>query len=177
MTRFDAQALRTTNGGMRLARDRQNERMKRALVEIRPQTTIGYVGSHRWWSGEPGSRGQRELPPEQWDPPVRPVPGLGYPRIFVEFDGFVFEFISTVEMLDSASVLEQRLVDPQTSRRRWYRKIPVSVKGKHSRDRAAALQREVAAAYEAQLPALLKLPVGVPQEGGVGPSYKVDIRL
>jgi len=151
--------------------------MKRAWVEFRPQATLGYVGSHRWWSEEEGDRGHRELPPEDWDPPIRPVPGLGYPRIFVEFDGFVFEFISTVEILDSASVLQQRLVDPQTSQRRWYRKIPVSVKGKHSRDRAAALLREVAAAYEAQLPALLKLAIPVPQAGGAGSCYKVDIRL
>lgn len=122
-------------------------------------------------------QGWRELPPEEWDPPIRPVPGLGYPRIFVEFDDFVFEFISTVEMLESASVLEQRLVNPETSQHRWYRKIPVRVKGKHSRNRAAALLRKVAAAYEAQLPALSRPPAPVANQDGVGRGYQAEIRL
>lgn len=124
-----------------------------------------------------GRRGWRVLPPEEWEPPIRPVPGLGYPRIFVEFDGFVFEFISTIEMLESASVLEQRLVNRETGQHRWYRKIPASVKGKHSRNRAAALLRKAAAAYDTQLPDLVRLPAPVPIQAGVEPGVRAEIRL
>ncbi len=95
----------------------------------------------------------------------------------MEFDGFVFEFISTVEMLDSASVLERRLVDRQASHRRWYRKLPASVKAKHSRGRAAAFLRKVASAYEEQLPDLITTPTPVPQGHGIGPISAAEIRL
>lgn len=145
--------------------------MKRAWVEFRPHAAPGYVGSHRWWSGE------HALPPEEWDPPVRPVPGKGYPRIFVEFDGFVFEFISTIEMVEAARVLEQSLVDRDTSQHRWYRKLPASMKAKHARGRAAAAIRSASAAYESQLALLTKTASPIPNRLGWAPVYRADLQL
>lgn len=145
--------------------------MKRAWVAFTAGASLGHVGSHRWWSGQIGRRGWRSLPPEEWVPPIRRVPGKGYPRIFVEFDGFVFEFISTVEIRTAAAVLERKLVDPATSQHRWYRKLPAKVKSKHARGRAAALLWRAAAAYEAQLPELAR-------SSGPGPAAQtVEIRL
>ncbi len=155
----------------------QNGGMKRAWVEFRPNATPGYIGSHRWWSGEIGHRGWRSLPPGDWDPPVRPVPGKGYPRIFVELDGFVFEFISTIEMLEAASVLERNLVDPVTSQQRWYRKLPAPMKAKHARSRAAAAIRRASAAYESQLASLSRMPSPIPKRSGAGPISRADLRL
>jgi hypothetical protein len=94
------------------------------------------------------------------------VPGKGFARIFVELDGFVFEFVSTLEMAEAASVLDQTLVDRETSQRRWYRKLPGKMKSKHVRGRAAAAIRNAAAAYESQFPALARRPSAVPQASG-----------
>jgi hypothetical protein len=151
--------------------------MKRAWVEFTPKATPGYIGSHRWWSGEIGRRGWQTLDPRSWEPPVRPVPGKGYARIYVEVDGFVFEFVSTLEMVEAASVLERSLVDRETSQRRWYRKLPAMMKAKHMRGRAASLIRKAAAAYESQLPELAKLPSPVPQGSGEGPVVRAELRL
>lgn len=130
--------------------------MKRAWVTFSPQAWVGHVGVHRWWTDEGGRNGWRSLPPEEWLPPVRPIPGKGYPRIFVEFDDFVFEFISTDEIRTAASVLERKLVDRITSQDRWYRKLPAKVKAKHSRERVAAVLLRAASAYEAQQPEMVK---------------------
>ena len=156
----------------------QNDGVKRAWVEFSWSLQPGYVGSHRWWSGEVGAGGGQALDePKTWEPPVEPVPGKGYARIFVEVDGFVFQFISTLEMAEAASVLERNLVDRETSQRRWYRKLPAKVKAKHTRARAANAIREAAAAYESQLPELAKLPSPVPQASGYAPAFRADLRL
>jgi hypothetical protein len=139
--------------------------MKRAWVEFGPEASRGFLDLHQW-SRPDGPRRWITLPPEEWEPPIRPVPGKGYPRIFVELDNFVFEFISTREMLYAATVLEQRLVDPDTAKQRWYVRLPASIKAQRTRGRAAALLRKVAAAYEAQLPEILKEPSPVPQQRG-----------
>jgi hypothetical protein len=151
--------------------------MKRAWVEFTPLASTGHVGVHRWWSGEIGRHFWRRLPPEEWDPPVRPVPGKGYPDIYVEVDSFVFEFISTLEILESATVLERNLVDPRTSRRRWYRKLPASIKERNARSRVAALLRKVASAYDQQLPTLARLPSPIPPARGRGTDWRAEIRL
>jgi hypothetical protein len=152
--------------------------MKRAWVEFRPDIWPGHVG-HGSWEGPWQGKKWRRLPPDEWDPPVRPVPGKGYAHIFAEFDGFVFEFVSTFEMLKAAAVLERHLVDRLTSQHNWYRKLPASVKSKHSRERVAAFLREVAAAYEAQLAELVRMPSSVPPGPGkrAAPTVRADIRL
>jgi hypothetical protein len=105
------------------------------------------------------------------------VPGKGFARIFVEVDGFVFEFVSTLEMAEAARVLEQTLVDRETSQRRWYRKLPAKMKSKQVRRRAAAAIRKAAAAYESQLPALAKQPSAVPQASGDTLVVSAELRL
>jgi hypothetical protein len=114
---------------------RQNGAVKRAWVEFHSSLAPGYVGSHRHTSEEIAGRGRQLRDPRSWDPPVHPVPGKGYTRIFVELDGFVFEFISTLEMAEAASVLGAALVDRETSQHRWYRKLPAKMKAKHMRGR------------------------------------------
>ena len=135
--------------------------MKRAWIEFHPDAWRGLVGVHGPFSGEP---------PERWDPPIRPVAGRGYPRIHIEFDGFEFLFVSTVEIDHVATVLESTLVDPVTSQERWYRDLPAAVKGKHSRAKASAFLRRVAKACDEQQPEWSKL---APHDG---PS-RVDLRL
>jgi hypothetical protein len=145
----------------------QNDSMQRAWVQWRRQAERGYTTAHRWWSGQIGKPGWRELPPDEWEPPIRPVPGKGYPRICVEFEGFVFQFISTFEMREVASALDRPLIDRASSQQRWYRTLPASVKSKHARHRAAGVVMKAAAAYEAQLPSLMKERAPIPQEAGL----------
>jgi hypothetical protein len=151
--------------------------MKRAWVEFRSSASPGYIGSHRRTSEEIGGRGIQLREPRSWEPPVHPVPGKGYARIFVEVDGFVFEFISTLEMNEAASVLERTLVDRDTSQHRWYRTLPPRVKAKNMRGVAASVIRKAAAAYESQLPELVKLPSAVPQASGYAPVSRAELRL
>lgn len=133
----------------------------------------GYVGSHRTWSDEIG----QAVEPRDWEPPVQPVPGKGYARIFVEVDGFVFQFVSTLEMTEAASVLERTLVDSDMSQHRWYRTLPAKMKAKRMRGRAASVIWKAAAAYETQLPELAKLPSAVPQASGYAPLVREELRL
>jgi hypothetical protein len=131
---------------------RHDERMKRAWVEFWPHPSAGH-GFH-----VSTTEGRRPIPPDEWVPPIRPVPGKGYPRIFVEFDGEELWFISTQEILHTADVLATSLVDPVTSQERWYRDFPSKLKSSHRRPRVAAFLRQVAGAYDAALPELVATP-------------------
>lgn len=137
--------------------------MKRAWVEFWSAPTVGYLGVHRFVVEKDPSADPRAPRTGRWEPPLPPVPGKGYPRIYAEIDRMTFEFISVMEILEAADVLHRDLVDHDTAKARWYRKLPATVKAAHARHRVAAYLREVAAAYLEQLPALIAMPSPVPQ--------------
>ena len=128
--------------------------MKRAWVEFTTTPSRGHMGS----------------------PPSTPVPGMGFPQIFVEFENITFEFITAAEMVEAADILDRGLVDRVTSQQRWYRKLPASVKGKHARGRAAANLRKAAKAYEVQVSEWLKKPSPIAPDAG-GRPFRADVRL
>ncbi len=149
--------------------------MPRIWVEFHQGARRGLIGTHRWWSGEFGTRGMSALPPEEWNPPIRPIPGKGYPTIHVEAGDVVLEFISPLEMLDMAEVLERPNIDPETSERRWYRKLPARLKSSHARRRTAALLRKAAAAYEAHADEIARIPTALPGSAGAS-GLEIEIR-
>jgi hypothetical protein len=84
----------------------------------------------------------------EFNPPrPDPVPGEGYPAFKVEFDGFIFEFASLVEVRVCINILGQKLM-PRTSdlsRKRgaghgpnshWLSRLPGKVKAWRYRARA-----------------------------------------
>lgn len=140
----------------------QDGSMRRAWVEFWAEEWIGEVGY------QPSV--QR---------PHRPIPGKGFPRICVEYDDVVLRFTSADEMRYVADVLATPLVDPMTSHERWYRHLPASVKGKHGRGRFASILRNVADAYEAQVPRMAATPSPIPRSGdrGEAPSGSMELDL
>ena len=78
-------------------------------------------------------------------PLPRPIPGDGYARYLVEFDGFEFEFASAAEMRECIDVLGNRLM-PQSrtlgagrgarAESHWLSRFPASVKPWKYRERA-----------------------------------------
>lgn len=145
-------------------------KMARMWVEFSERPQRGLVGSHRWWSGRPGTKGWSALPPDRWSPPVHSVAGKGYPQIYLETGRTVLQFISTIEMLDMAEVLDRQLIDQATSSRRWYRKLPAELKAKHRRHRTASLLRRAALAYEREPPAIASARAGQRDPGSSTPS-------
>lgn len=146
-------------------------------VVFEPAPWVGIVGLHQPRTVMVTKRVAAILPPGQWDPPLEGVPGKGWPRICLEAEGIVLEFVSTAEMLEMADVLDRPVLDPATSNRRWYRKLPASLKSKHGRTRTAHLLRRAASAYARQLPAIARTPSLLPDPNRRGEAFRVEIRL
>jgi len=97
---------------------------------------------------------------ESYEPPLpRVVAGRGYPRFYVEFDGFEFEFASLHELRRCIDVLEAPLLP--TSRRlaegsgsgpnsHWLSRLPARVKPWRYRERAVRYLRSALDDFEAQ---------------------------
>ncbi len=92
--------------------------MKRAWVEFWSAPTPGYLELHRFAVEKDPSRDPRAPRAGRWEPPLPPVPGKGYARIYAEIDRVTLEFISTMEILEAADVLDRDLVDHETAKAR-----------------------------------------------------------
>jgi len=133
--------------------------MKRAWIEYREawqDSPMSY-----WVHVEADGKPYYEA--ESFDPPrPGPVPGRGYPRLFVECDGFTFEFSSLAELEECARVLARKAL-PSTSRacavrsggagpnRHWLSRLPSHVKPWRYRQTAARYLAEAGEALERQL--------------------------
>lgn len=143
--------------------------MRRAWVEFWSEAAgpyfSGYLELHRWVVEKDPAADPRAPRVGRWEPPLAPVAGRGWPRICLEVDdGVVLVFVSTLEMVTAARVLDTDLVDPETAKARWYRKLPASVKSAHARHDVAARIRAALAAYEAQLDAIAARPIPIPKK-------------
>lgn len=94
---------------------------------------------------------------KEFDPPVNPVPGKGYPHYYVEVNGFVFRFASLAELSVCISTLGKKHL-PSTDRetqdlgtgpgKHWLNKLPAEVKPWRYREKAVAYLKKALSEFE-----------------------------
>ena len=99
----------------------------------------------------------------EFDPPLpRPVPGQGFARYYIEFDGCTFEFASLDELRTCIATLRQKLL-PTTIRlsqdrggemgpnSHWLSRLPAKTKPWRYRERAVAYMEKSLAHFQREV--------------------------
>lgn len=130
--------------------------MKRHWIEFTPAWMPTPLTD--WVHG--AARREPSPPADPW-----PIPGRGYPRFFVEVDGFTFEFSSLAELeactatlstrlLPSTRIETQRHAQPRGSH--WLDQMPDATKPWRYRDKARNYLRRTRIEFEREINQALK---------------------
>ena len=133
--------------------------MKRCWIEFvakRPSLPMTFwvhtaIGDFNYWSDA-----------TEFNPPIRPVPGKGYPIFCVEYNGFIFQFASLDEMKECIEVLGEKLLPTTTElsakrtslvgpNKHWLSRLPSKVKSWKYRSGAILYLRDALKQFEKEL--------------------------
>lgn len=116
--------------------------MKRAWIEYGERWQPSTLS---FWVHRSADEESVDDPTEYLAPPPGPVPGKGYARFRVEFNGFIFRFSSLEEMDVCIATLGQKLLPPSARQSRargvsagqhWLNQMPAKTKPWRYREKA-----------------------------------------